>query len=394
MRKRNTALPVALAFSLALAHDGSAQLTSVHIEVGEAPAGKGVAVSRGVDCFVLTARHVVEAPRPLRVVGEGRRSSTGTMTWSDPESDLAAVRVDDPAAICGRDYLVPVSGFWSRIGSAGSGTLQVRTELGQQDNIPVALLRGLRPVDGTPRSIFIRPAESYIDLGQGLSGSLLVVAGQPAGLLVQVSTDGLGRGRVIPLPLISALVGDFLPLTASAEEEARFNPVLAADILRKNVNYVETGAFCRALLRMARWVETPEERWEPEEFHYQVKRQSGGWAEYHIPSWLLPDQVTVYRRSPDGAHRTAETRLGYAPESLDASQFWARATNAIHSCIGSEARKEFDLRLRSRRTGDNRSNIEWSLDRTGTLGVVVDDVDIWLVWAGYGELAIRVWDID
>lgn len=391
MRTRDPSAPVAVVLALLLSPPVEAQLTSVHVDVAGSPAGKGVAVSRGVDCFVLTARHVVEAPRPVRLVGVGRRSSNGTMTWSDSVSDVAAVRVEDPAAICGSDYLVPVSDFWSRIGSASSGVLQVRTELGQEDEIPVVLVPGLTRSGRPDRDIFIRPAESYIDLGQGLSGSLLLVAGLPAGLLVQVSTDGRQRGRVVPLTRISALVESFLPLTVPEDDAARYDPIVAADLLRKNVNYMKTEAFCRALLRMARWIETPETQWEPENFGYQAKRVSGGYEEFDIPSWLLPDRNTRYRVGQDGASRTATTVVGRLPQSLAPGELWDRATEAVDGCVRSDAREEFNLRLNSQDTSHS-GEVRWTLERT-RFGAVVDDVDIWLIWGATG-IEIRVWDLE
>lgn len=363
--------------------DAHGQIQNVHIEVDGGPAGKGVAISRGVDCFVLTAAHVVSDPLPIRVIGAGRRSSSGRKQWSDRGADVAVIAIEEPESICFSDFFIKISDLDVRLERNRFGYLRVRNEYGGEDDIWV---RVTRRRDG---SIDIEPREPYQALVEGLSGSMLYVEDQPTGILLKVSTEGLGTGRVYPINRIVPLVSHFLPLVEPREERDRFDEVLAAEAVRKNVAYMKTTEFCRNLLAMAKWIA------KPEDFTYAAKRRSSlGGYEYDMDSWLFPDKMSVLTVSQDQRDRSAKTRVGFVPQSMDLDGQWDLAERAIESCIRSDIRKQFDLRQRGGQLhGNVGRDTRWNLERTGFLGISLNQVDIWLE-LGYGEMQIRVWSIN
>ena len=379
---------VLIIISCFLAPEVLADFTNVHIEVEGGPGGKGVAVSRGLDCFIITAEHVVgDDPLAIEVIGADRKTSPAGRWWAKPAVDLAVIKIENPAEICGCDFYINIDYLEQRLEQNRFGVLRIRSEDGSEFDLKVQLVSWDR------NYIHVKQQSTGQEIGERRSGSMLYLGRQPVGLLVKVSTGQDKIGYVYRIDRINEQVGKFLPLAEPLEEEARYNDQLAIDILRKHVNYMQTEDFCRNLWRVAKWVTKPE----GDTYRYEARRRGSlGGDEYIIKSMLFPGVNSVVTFSgTERKHRMVVTRIGYVPASMQIDRIWSTVEQAIDKCIDSNINEEIGgIR---RRTGMRRNRSEnrtmWTVERSGFLGISMEDADIWLEFTSR-EIKLLVWAID
>lgn len=185
---------VAAIFSgaMLLGLSAQAQVAPVAIKVG-AENGSGYAVKRGAECIVITAQHVVKESELGEAIAlfddTGAAAPGGKIVFSDPNVDLAVVRVTPPPAF-------NCSGAWQdgatvqdalRTASQGSLQMQVLTlrEGGLSDIVPVAYAG-----NSGPQKFRVRTSGKNDTIAQGQSGSVLVANGKIMGI-IQTTTDGV-----------------------------------------------------------------------------------------------------------------------------------------------------------------------------------------------------------
>jgi hypothetical protein len=147
--------------------------------------GRGFLFTRLDTCYLVTPGHVMKgsASASLRGSGQGKPFGHGELVGLDAEADIAVLRVSGPLAEhCGLDYVsgVPASRLLSNV----SGLLSYADAEGTiwRDQVDI--------VDVDPEFLRIRAAKNGPDLSNGQSGSLLIIDGSPAGMILTVHNGG------------------------------------------------------------------------------------------------------------------------------------------------------------------------------------------------------------
>lgn len=371
-------LIVLIIISCFLSSEVLADITNVHIEVEGGLGGKGIAVSRGVDCFVITAKHVVgDEPLPIKVIGADGKTSTAVRLWADSalDIDLAVIQIENPDEICGRDFYMNLDSLEQRMKQARFGVLRIRSEDGSEFELNVQL------VSWSKDYIHVKQQSIGQEIGERLSGSMLYYGLQPLGLLVKVSTGQDKIGYVYRIDRIKEEISKFLPLTEPFEEKVRFNDQLMVDVLRKHVNYMQTEDFCRNLWRVAKWVAKQDTT-----YSYTIKRKGlKGGHNYIIKSMLFPGvNSEVQYIGIKGKHRDVVTRIGYMPATVEIDEFRGTVEQAIDRCYNSDINKE--IGKIKRRNGMRREDDKTTWEMSG-------GVNIWLRF-DYRGITLRIWTID
>ncbi len=341
-----------------------AQYTNVFIQAG-AKVGRGIAVTRGLDCFAITAGHVVQEPFPISVVGQQRRRSAATVQWSNNQFDVAVLRLANGAELCGRDHYIAATDLAPRLKIGARALLGGRREDGSAEEIPVTLSAW------GPDHITIGAGTTV--LHEGLSGSVLYVAQEPAGILTSVST-GQNTGRVVRVDRIQALIGSFLPLQRPTDEEARYNQQLANDLLHKNLNFMESARFCNNLYTMARWLVEISQPLE-----YTKKERINADYHYRVPDIMIPgtDSVYVSYKSKGSEFRRIDTQVGWVAQTLDIEPLRRRADAALTKCVN-DAGMAKNLRYREGPIRERSDRIDWTLAYTNGIGATTATIYVWL----------------
>jgi hypothetical protein len=370
-----------------------AQYRTVHVR-GSEP-GKGTAVSRGRDCFVITAAHVVGDP-DATVVGEHLKTSRAIPVIRDTELDLAVLKVLDAQEICGADYYLRFD-LANLLAANGDGVLRVREEDGSQSEVrlslapppstaPDRIVRRLTP----PHHFLVYGHESGDALGEGHSGAMVFVAGQPAGILTRVFTTGDAGGRILRIDRISSAVAATVPLELPSEERARLDDQIAGDMLIKNTNFTRTADFCLKLWQLGKWIARPEETLTPR----AGRRSAWGGDQVDVESMLFPGATTVvtFEQRDRSLHRDARTLIGFVPRASELDPVWRSLEGAVDRCLNTKGQVE-QIRLRSglRREKYGHRTM-WEVERTGRMGVSTEDANVWLDFSGR-EITLRVWTI-
>jgi len=383
MSGKRELLALVLACAVVASQQPFAQTVNVHIR-SDGPGGKGIAVTRGLDCFIVTAAHVVPEAVPIEyeVIGSGGRTSTAKRTWRDPNgADLAVMRVADPDRVCGRDFYLQVTDTVALTHTHRTGVLRVRGEHGSDVEIAVGVGRTL----GRRTPVYIYPQPGAGDLGRGLSGGMLYIAEQPAGILTEVTTGADARGTILPINTIAEKLATFLPLSLPPQPgEQEW-----ADIARKTVGYMRDAAFCRNLWSAGKMVARPEGT-----IHYAERRHSSqGGMEYDLDSTLLPGVTSRLKDEENGKRRTLVTVLTRVPPTLDFAVLWNQAEQAIDDCLASDTDEQVgNVRRRSALRRDG-SRSKWAVERTGSWGQSQENADIWLEFYA-PRLLLTIWAFD
>jgi hypothetical protein len=168
--------------------------------------GQGLLRDRNGTCFVITPQHVIVDAYDVEVVTEGRLRADATVETEYP-GDIALLRVAGPSSL-------PCPPFWDnppdlseRLASMEEATVVSRNPDGSLHR------RFVRIVGVDETSILLRPMAEGDALFKGLSGSLVLVDGRPAGMLQEVETE-MGDGRAVRLDQLSNVVRSFFDVDA------------------------------------------------------------------------------------------------------------------------------------------------------------------------------------
>jgi hypothetical protein len=197
--------------------------------------GGGFAVARGRDCFVVTAGHVVETLLDAEVFGRLATRAIATPVLVTKEEDVAVLRVIQGLTLCDRLGWPSFRGVQTALGGSREGVLQWRMANGGLQSVPVDVTAGDPVLRVTPRP----GARAF---GQGMSGHVVAVGGQPVGIMLFVD-PGSGAGTARRLDRLGPRVTE---LFFRVEQRDRLYGSLSTDLTRylfelQNV----VGAFAR-----------------------------------------------------------------------------------------------------------------------------------------------------
>lgn len=159
--------------------------------------GRGLAFSKGNECYVLTARHVVDPSTSIEIIGHQNKRASALIE-EDFSDDIAVLRITDNNDIC-KNYQWPVRDYFEDLVNCQEGFLILREETGGIGTIPVFLTRA------DNRFVTIRPRLSNDHISEMHSGSILIVKNKPAGILLTVSSQN-GEGTVLRIDYIDGLI--------------------------------------------------------------------------------------------------------------------------------------------------------------------------------------------
>ncbi|QNI31588.1 hypothetical protein H7849_21355 [Alloacidobacterium dinghuense] len=194
-------LKVMISITLVLLVVNKARGDTVFIQAGE-QTGVGITRTRGSECFVITAEHVLGVVQTVSIVGYRGVRSTGTKERSYAE-DIAVLRVSGQGPdICGGQQWRNVSAAslrqsmrWQLEGSNGDGSVRI---------MDVAL----QTIDD--RFLFVTSTRATDTIYEGMSGSLLKADGQPVGILIDVRRGNDGEsGRAYRLDYLESTLNSF-----------------------------------------------------------------------------------------------------------------------------------------------------------------------------------------
>ncbi|MCI5207344.1 MAG: serine protease, partial [Candidatus Electrothrix sp. ATG2] len=149
--------------------------------------GQGFFRSRGVECFFITAGHVVADAAEVELITSGRRKFTASLNTIYPD-DVAILRVE-----LSKDMRCP-KGSWGAgeklktlLTMEQDGVIKKRLNDGSilQTKVTIKTYDDIRYIQITPK-------DSNVHFSKGFSGSPLYVAGKPAGMLLSVA-NGIGK---------------------------------------------------------------------------------------------------------------------------------------------------------------------------------------------------------
>lgn len=372
----------------------TAQFVNVHVEVDGGPGGKGLAVSRGLDCFVITALHIVDAPFDINVISKHRKRSPATKVYRKPEWDLAVIRVKNPKEICNRDWYIRLGDLEKKMQVNRTGFLKIRLEDGTEQKIALST-EPIRHNGGFSLEVDphfpVYTQSSVVQLGERHSGSIFYLDGLPAGMLVTVQTQGRLGGTMLRFDYISEAIAKFLPL----ERPSEYDDQTAMDVLYKSLNYLETQNFCRNLWKLGKFVARPDRQLQP-----TAKRRSptGNGYDYDIDSLLIPNVNSIYsieKWSSGEKYRAVLTTIGVIPTNLELDPIWRQLENSVNRCMSSDTNKEIgEVRLHGdgMRRHEYKKISMWKIARETSWPLLYDIADVWLVF-GVRELNLKVWTI-
>jgi TRAP transporter TAXI family solute receptor len=177
---------------------------AVYIRAGEKN-GYGMAFSRGADCFVVTAAHVVTNHRgKMEVLGIKKKNAQAKLEAEYPD-DIAILRISENSSFCEDSNWPETENMKDILSGAVDGVLRSMEFSGSIRRIPVFIMEA-----GGHRNITIRPRISDYPLHNGLSGSLLLIDENVAGILLDVNKNG-NEGRVFRMDRIAELIAPYLP---------------------------------------------------------------------------------------------------------------------------------------------------------------------------------------
>lgn len=351
----------ALLASAAARADG----TPVHIEL-DGSQGKGVAVMRGIDCYVVTAAHVLRRPVGIFVVGAQRRRTEADIfaNLSNRGWDVAVLKVREPAQVCRSDYYIPSDRLDKLLQTGVAATLRLRGEAGNESALPVSI------VGWDEKEVQLRgPAGA---LHQSLSGSVVYIGEQRVAMLVTVPAGGPEPARAIRFDRISELTSNYLRLDPPTEEQARADDQIGMERLRANMNFVESAKFCDSIYRVARWIYEREPKLEFRE------RRSGIMPVYIIDSLVVPTVDSELTFS--GKEARISTNLTRVPLTVDVKPYWDRTIRAVDKCARA-TRDQKNLSLRNAQRDIVNSKV-WDLAYESDWGMWKSTISIWLDFTG------------
>ena len=149
--------------------------------------GQGFFRSRGLECFFITAGHVVEDSTEIELITSQRHRYNATVITIYPD-DVAILRVELPAnASCPKSSWDSGRKLKILLNMEQEGIVKTRLDDGSQLQTAVVI-----KTFNAYRYIQIVPKDSNDQFAKGFSGSPLFIAGKLAGMLQSVS-NGVGK---------------------------------------------------------------------------------------------------------------------------------------------------------------------------------------------------------
>ncbi len=151
------------------------------------------------DGYILTNHHLVQAPARIRVRFSDRREAPATLVGSDPNTDLALLKVDAPG-------LRPVPLGDSDALRVGDWVCAIGNPYSFDHSVTVGV------VSSKGRKIYDASFDAYIQTDAAINpgnsgGPLLNSAGEAVGINAAVSTEGQGISFAIPINLARDVIG-------------------------------------------------------------------------------------------------------------------------------------------------------------------------------------------
>lgn len=207
---------------LAIAFSGASLAAPVHISVetlmGTQEHGAGISVGKGLECFVVAPRHVVEMAQTITVTDIEGSVATATPFQEAPEEiDAILLKVD-------QDHRLNCTEDWDD-GSAAEGVLyDVEFVMSRKVKAGGLDSRRFFPGSVTSTTIELEPFSSGKSnrLVEGDSGSALFAKNLPLGMIVSVDT-ATGNGKAIKQSQLHALFGQYV--LERSTKVALINPV-------------------------------------------------------------------------------------------------------------------------------------------------------------------------
>jgi len=207
---------------LAIALPGALFAAPVHISVeallGSQQYGAGISVGKGLECFVVAPRHVVEMAQSITVTDLEGNSATATPFQEAPEEfDAILLKVQ-------QDHRLDCTEDWDDGSAAEDILYDVEFLMSRKVKAGGLDSRRFFPGSVTSTTIELEPYGSGKSnrLAEGDSGSALFAKNLPLGMIMSVDT-ATGTGTAIKQSQLHALFGQYV-LERSAKV-ALINPV-------------------------------------------------------------------------------------------------------------------------------------------------------------------------
>ncbi len=379
--------PKLLALWLLLAPGiATAAVNAVGIRVGE-HAGSGMAVSRGVDCFVVTVNHLVDKPYDIRIIGRGRRQATAEVVIDDELQDLAVLSLPRDNPICGADTPLNLENNNAVLATVTAGYLLHADETGKVSRTNVT-------VTNHDQNLVLVTAAAGGYLVQSMSGSILFVKNWPIGMLQSI--DERNRARILRFEVIASKLESFLPLKIDRDRSildrrAPDYDALATEQLLSHLNFMNTRAFCKNLFSWAY-------RLSKDEYADVGYLAQTGPDSYVYRDALVQGLDSTLKRTSRGDYfwRTISTDFGQMPNWPHDGSVVKRYSNTIAACIEiNELKKANKFREFVRRKRLERVDAigEWELEYTGLWGSTAGNVSV-ILRPESTKLVLELRDLD
>lgn len=337
--------------------------------------GRGIAVTRGADCYVIVPQHVMADPVTFRVIGKQRRESAASRGPTNKNWDIGALKIKNPTAVCGKDYYLVAINLSEHLKAKQRVVLHVP----QPDGLITEIAAHISGWDDN--YITITTEGTGAVLHEGLSGSMLHVAGQLAGMLISVDTAHGNLGTVMRVERMHAAIGNFTPLFPPPQEKARYDDQLAGEILQKNLNFLETQEFCQNLYTMGLWLVKRDTKFEFVERHIL-----NGDYRYAISSIIIPgtnSEMWFTEKNDKVAH--ISTIIGRVPRTEDPRIIKRRIESSVSRCINGNVFGPIDsLRFRHGPvTLKSSGSISWMFEYTSSWGISLEFIHV--ILSGYNN---------
>ncbi len=364
-----------------------AAVNAVGVRVGES-AGTGLAMSRGVDCFIVTVNHLVDKPYDIRIIGRGRRQAAAEVVVSDELNDLAILSLPRDNPICGADTPLNLEQTDAALASVTTGYLLGADETGSEYRANVT-------VSAHDEDFVMVRSMAGVYLAQTMSGSILFVNGWPVGMLQSI--DGQGRARVLRFERIASEIESFLPIAIDRDTrnlnrgEADFD-VRAAERLQRHVGFLQSREFCEKLFAWA--YRLSQDKYSDVGYLSQTAPDT-----YVYRDALVPGTDSELERTPRGdkTWRELKTNFGQRPGWPHIGPILQTYGDAIQACTEIKELKKankFRSFVRRRRTQGGEPALEWELEYTGFLGATMGNVTIKFNRIKATDLVLVLRDVD
>lgn len=336
MKTRNIIATLIFALS-----SSGAYAEPVHVAQGES-SGKGFAIRRGNDCFVLTAQHVLGEPgTPIRVSDRSSAESPGHSIFADSNADFALIQLDGKVFLaCTDTWEAPAWLAGKRFSASDEFTVVKHDKTGSETIYRYSY------AGGTKQELVLAPKDRSRAVKTD-SGSPVFFGDRFVGLLVEVSTASdrvsVLRADVIDTRLAQVLRGQgvaerviaFRSVNHRARPVADWTVYARDELANAGVGSIVTGdapeVSCQVSANILDVTRTREANSQYEQLESSYKancsRQRGGFAKLMCESnkkslqtmprfvsvWLVEVDVSIERSGQGGATKLGSHRFTTDP---------------------------------------------------------------------------------